>query len=154
MTEWRTICCPVDLTEESHAALREAAELARRAGARLVIIHVVGGAGLSGAEPIFAPPPHGTRSESEGSETLRQWAAEAEQAAGRPIVSIRVQGDAVTEILRLTEEQGCDLIVLGKHPRAALPRLFRRSVAEMVVRRAAVPVLVVPPPPLTSSATP
>ncbi len=146
MSEWTAICCPVDLSEESHRALRAAAELARRAGARVVMVHVLTHAGLSGAEPIFAPPPRPVHPEPPGSDRrLEEWAAEAERASGRPVNAIRSEGEPVAEILRLTEEQGCDLIVLGKHARAAVPRLFRRSVAEQIARRAEVPVLLIPP---------
>ena len=146
MSEWRTICCPVDLTDESHAALLLAAELARGAGARLVVVHVLAAAGLAGRDTIFAPPPHAAPPEPEGSDRrLEAWAAEAERTSGRPVTSLRAAGRAVAEILRLADEQGCDLIVLGKHARAAVPRWFRRSVAEMVARRATVPVLLVPP---------
>jgi nucleotide-binding universal stress UspA family protein len=110
------------------------------------MVHVLARAALSGPEPIFAPPPHRVRPEPPGSDRrLGEWAAEAEQTSGRPVTSISSAGDAVAEILRLTEEQGCDLIVLGKHKRAAVPRLLgRRSVAERVARRAGVPVLLVP----------
>ena len=145
MSEWRNICCPVDLTEESHHALREAARLAHLSGAHLLILHVLKGAGLTGAEPVFAPPPHRAPPEPQGSDArLQDWAAEAERTTGRPVTSVRIQGHAADEILRFATEQACDLIVLGKHARAGTPRVFRRSVAEMVARRAAVPVLLVP----------
>ena len=145
MSEWRNICCPVDLTEESHHALREAARLAHLFAAHLLILHVSKGTGLTGAEPIFAPPPHRARPEPPASDArLKDWAAEAERTAGRPVTSVRIQGRAAEEILRFAAEQGCDLIVLGKHARAGAPRLFRRSVGEMVARRAGVPVLLVP----------
>lgn len=144
MTEWRNICCPIDLTEESHDALREAAELARRSGSRLVVVHVLKPSGLSGAEPIFAPPPH-RRHETPGADRrLEAWAAEAERVSGRPVSSIRVEGRGAAEILRFAEEQGCDLIVLGKHERTPARRLFRQSIGEAVARHASVPVILVP----------
>lgn len=143
MGEWRAIACAVDLSEESHAALREAAELARRTGARLTVFHVLRGGPISGAEPLFAPPARTARPAPDG-HALDAWTAEAERVVGRPVSLIRVQGSPAEELLRLVEEQGCDLVVLGKHPRAAIPRLLRRSIGERVARGARVPVLLVP----------
>jgi nucleotide-binding universal stress UspA family protein len=148
MPEWRHICCPVDLSEESHRALSEGAELARRSGARLTILHVLPPTRLAGGEPIFAPPPIRAEADREpraADDKLQAWAAEAEVTAGRPVGSIRIAGHALREILGFIEEQSCDLVVLGRHPRAGMRRLLRRwSVGEWVVRRAPCPVLVVP----------
>jgi universal stress protein A len=154
MSEWRTICCPVDLTEESHAALAFAAGLAREAGgARLVVVHVLAAPGLAGRDTIFAPPPHAPREEPEGSDRrLEAWAAEAERTSGHPVTSIRVEGHVVSELLRIADEQGADLIVLGKHARTGVLRWLHRSVAETVARRAAIPVLLVPPTPRRADA--
>src|SRR5919206_3229706 len=37
--QWRKVLCPVDFSEESRAALRVAADLARRFGAELTLMH-------------------------------------------------------------------------------------------------------------------
>jgi universal stress protein A len=146
--EWRHICCPVDLTEESHRALREGAELARRSGARLTILHVLPPTRIAGGEPIFAPPPVrgvADREPRAADAMLQAWATEAEETAGRPVPSIRIAGHVTREILGFVQDQACDLVVLGRHPRAGMRRLLRRwSVGEWVVRRAPCPVLVVP----------
>jgi nucleotide-binding universal stress UspA family protein len=47
------------------------------------------------------------------------------------------------EILAASKEMGVDLIVMGTHGRRGLPRALLGSVAERVVRMAAVPVLTV-----------
>ena len=52
-----------------------------------------------------------------------------------------VNGDPATEIVRLAEEEGVDMIVLGTHGRTGLYRLLMGSVAEAIVRRAMCPVL-------------
>jgi nucleotide-binding universal stress UspA family protein len=51
------------------------------------------------------------------------------------------EGDPVEAILRVAEEIGADLIVMGTHGRTGLSRLFMGSVAEQVLRRAPCPVL-------------
>ncbi|GBD31051.1 hypothetical protein HRbin32_02168 [bacterium HR32] len=47
-------------------------------------------------------------------------------------------------ILDAAERYRADLIVMGTHGRTGLPRVLLGSVAETVLRRASVPVLVVP----------
>ncbi len=47
-------------------------------------------------------------------------------------------------ILAAADRVGADMIVMGTHGRTGLSRLVLGSVAEAVLRRAAVPVLVVP----------
>ncbi len=50
-------------------------------------------------------------------------------------------GPAADETLRVAEDVGADLIVLGTHGRTGLRRLLTGSVAEAVLRRAPCPVL-------------
>jgi nucleotide-binding universal stress UspA family protein/L-amino acid N-acyltransferase YncA len=47
------------------------------------------------------------------------------------------------EIVEVAREQAADMVVLGKHRRQGLQRVFRRSVADAVVRQSALPVLLV-----------
>jgi nucleotide-binding universal stress UspA family protein len=53
------------------------------------------------------------------------------------------EGDTATQILRVAQETGCDMIVLGTHGRTGLGRLLMGSVAEQVLRMAPCPVLTV-----------
>jgi nucleotide-binding universal stress UspA family protein len=54
-------------------------------------------------------------------------------------------GDPAEEIVREAVEWGADLLVLGTHARAGVPRILLGSVAETVLRNAPCAVLVVPP---------
>jgi nucleotide-binding universal stress UspA family protein len=56
------------------------------------------------------------------------------------------EGDPATEICRVANEAGCELIAIGTHGRTGLGRLLMGSVAEQVVRRAPCPVLTVKAP--------
>jgi nucleotide-binding universal stress UspA family protein len=49
------------------------------------------------------------------------------------------------EIVNMAREWGADLIVVGTHARSGLKRILTGSVAEYVIRHAAIPVLVAPP---------
>ncbi len=55
-------------------------------------------------------------------------------------------GDTADGIIEASKEFSADVIVVGTHSRTGLDRLLMGSVAEHVVRHAAVPVLVVPLP--------
>lgn len=55
-------------------------------------------------------------------------------------------GSPWEEILAAAKELGADLIVMGTHGRRGLPRALLGSVAERVVRTAAIPVLTVSAP--------
>jgi len=54
-----------------------------------------------------------------------------------------LDGQAVDEILKFAEYRDADVIVIGSHGRRGLSRLVLGSVAEGVVRRSPIPVLVV-----------
>jgi nucleotide-binding universal stress UspA family protein len=56
-----------------------------------------------------------------------------------------VEGETTSEILRVAEEEGCDLIVMGTKGRTGLARMLLGSVAETVLRQAPCPVLTVRP---------
>jgi nucleotide-binding universal stress UspA family protein len=81
----------------------------------------------------------------------REEMAEDLNRLGAPDPKVRVEhrleeGDPVAQILRVADETGCDLIVLGTHGRTGLNRLLMGSVAEKVVRWASCPVLTVKAP--------
>lgn len=72
--------------------------------------------------------------------------AEAVERAERAGVRARtelIDGNPVASIVDMAARHACDLIVMGSHGRSGLSRLIVGSVAEGVMRRANVPVLVV-----------
>lgn len=56
-----------------------------------------------------------------------------------------VNGYAAEEILNLVERTGADLIIMGTHGRKGIDRILFGSVAEKIVKSAAVPVMTVRP---------
>ncbi|MGR4064745.1 MAG: universal stress protein, partial [Vulcanimicrobiaceae bacterium] len=63
-------------------------------------------------------------------------------------------GDPSDAIAACVADVGADLIVIGSHGRSGLPRLFLGSVAEGVLRKSPVPVLVIREAPAPSSDKP
>lgn len=81
-------------------------------------------------------------------ENIRERLADAVTVCVAPGTTVQVEvlpDDSVIEgILKTAKRVAADMIVMGTHGRTGLPRLVLGSVAEAVLRRAAVPVLVVP----------
>ena len=140
MTDFRRICCPTDFSESSRGALEEAAQIARRYGASLTLLHVVEPAATA-AEVAFAPPPGWA--EDASAATLASWKADAERMRGGQVATSIVSGGAAVAIVDFVRSIGADLIVMGSHGRKGFRRLVLGSVAEQVVRTAPCEVLVV-----------
>ncbi len=62
-----------------------------------------------------------------------------------PVETELTRGYAGDEIVRVANERGCDLVVMGTHGRTGLGRLLMGSVAEFVLPRASCAVLAVKP---------
>jgi nucleotide-binding universal stress UspA family protein len=121
--EWKRVCCPVDFSGLSLSAVEAAAELARRLGAELTLLHV------ESPQEAF----------SEGRmEEYRKVA----QARGVAKVELgRTSGDPSIKIGDFAQQGGFDLIVMGTHGRTGRAASLSGSVAETVVRNAKCPVL-------------
>jgi nucleotide-binding universal stress UspA family protein len=134
----RRVLHPTDFSDLSRPAFDVACALARDYGAELIVGHVV---------PL--PPPavvEGVMVEPEDDGLDAHAARLAEFAPDDPRVRMvrRLRrGDEAAEILKLAEEAGADLIVMGTHGRGGLSRLVMGSVAERVMRKARCPVLTV-----------
>jgi nucleotide-binding universal stress UspA family protein len=137
MSVIRTILHPTDFSEPAEAAFSIASVLAREHGARVIVLHVY-------------PPPafHGEVVDRRHGYEADLWHLLDRYQGTGPAVRVEhrlIEGRAAEEIVRLAEEEGCDLIVMGTHGRRGLARLLLGSVAEAVSRRAPCPVLTVRP---------
>ncbi|RVU01935.1 universal stress protein [Mucilaginibacter limnophilus] len=68
----------------------------------------------------------------------------SEMAGDLQVSNFSEYGSTSEGILQCSIEFKADLIVLGTHKRSGLERLFSGSVAEAIIRKADIPVLVVP----------
>lgn len=140
---YRSVLVPVDFSTWSQAAMRLAQAVAPRA--EIVLLHT-----------CEAPFESKLRFAGVPEETIRRYRAEARRAAlprlhqaaaeaglaeadWRAIV---VHGDAALCILEQEEEQGADLIVLGKHGAGMTEELLLGSVTKHVLAHARGDVLV------------
>lgn len=138
------ILVPTDFSDHAVRAFDYAAELAALYDAPLVLTHVYQSPLLFVAgEPVAAIPPDMDTMNADLDAALQELVARG-RAAGVPEVHIAITGgDAPHEIVRVAQEQGCDLIVMGTHGRTGLKHLVLGSIAEKVVRMATCPVLTV-----------
>jgi len=130
-----------DLSPHSAHALAAGAELARAlahpAEPRLRPVYVA----VTSYEAIAAGIPDW--SAEHAAAELREFIGGIPALAGLP-AAVRT-GDAATEILTEAAEWHAELVVVGTHGRRGLPRLLLGSVAQTVLRRANLSVLVIPP---------
>jgi universal stress protein E len=142
MTLRPSVLCPIDFSGSSRGALRYAGAIAAHFGARLTLL-AVNDPLLEEADE-FAGPAHlaeDTRRDLE--RFFTQTFAERPHA----IPEVRVQvttGKSAPEILRVSREQGCDLIVMSSHGLTGFRKMFFGSTTERVLRETTVPVLVTP----------
>jgi nucleotide-binding universal stress UspA family protein len=145
--EWRRICCPVDFSDASRAAMEVAADLARRFGAELVLFHAYPVPGYTFPDGSVVASPKMLQDLADGAERhLDAWRRDAEAGGAGRVQTAKVAGEPAAEIVAYAREQGVDLLVLGTHGRTGLEHALMGSIAERVVRRARCPVLTVRPP--------
>jgi nucleotide-binding universal stress UspA family protein len=140
----RTILVPVDFSVCSMLVTRQAAGLATRLGARLVVLHV---AELpAGVSPETQVRPEGVDISAsdylcaDARERLAPLADAARELGAAAELEVRF-GPVVPTILQAADATQADLIILGTHGRTGLARIVLGSVAEgvshkvMLVRR-------------------
>jgi nucleotide-binding universal stress UspA family protein len=141
-----TLLVATDFSETAAVALDRASELARSQGARIVLAH-----GLT-VQPIpFGAPSHVILPPSIDEEIRRvsrqrlEALADGLRARGLEVDVELTSGDTGQCVVDMAAECGADLIVIGTRGLSRLQHLVLGSTAELVVRRAACPVLTVHP---------
>ncbi len=136
-----------DFSENADQAFAVAMDLAGRFGAELEIIHVMVSFSLS--PPVHAtymPIEYDPKFIDEITQAARNSIEEkyvAKIPEGLPHNVNLLSGYASTEIIRVVEEKGIDLLVMGSHGLTGLAHVLFGSTADRVVRRAPCSVLTV-----------
>ncbi len=148
----RRIVMPVELVEDAERTLEQAAWMASHYGASIELYHAV----VPRALPVFIPGT-GLEAQSYGDtptdrrvRAARELGRLAETVrAAHPDVAVSVfvteAYHAAEAICQRAEQLEADLLLLPAHNGRVLSRLMLGSVADAVVRRATVPVLVLKP---------
>jgi nucleotide-binding universal stress UspA family protein len=138
---------PVDGSEVSMGAVKEAVELAKRLGSSVRLVYV-----LDAMMMAVPDPETGLVNVSELRDSFRavgenalSGAEKLMKSAGVNVEKVLVEGDVHETVIDEAEEWGADLIVMGTHGRRGFNRLLLGSVAESVARRASCGVMLVRP---------
>ena len=141
----RKILFATDLSTCSRQAFAPVAALARRFEAELHLFHAVVLFGQGPHEPMFCEPASDEAYAAAAGAAEKKLAALAGSscAQGTKLVTVqRAAFGAAAAILEYAEEAEIDLVVMGTHGRSGAGRLLLGSVAEEVMRRVSLPVLV------------
>jgi nucleotide-binding universal stress UspA family protein len=145
---WRTILVPHDFSSSANHAAALARDVAKKFGARLILLHVAevpAGIGIDTAvvpEAGAAPISLRDYATASANDHLADLASRLEKD-GIVVTTQVAVGRPVDEILRAAAEEKADLIAMGTHGRTGLAHLVTGSVTEKVVRTSPVPVLTV-----------
>ncbi len=142
-----TILVPIDFSGISTNVIREAAQLARLTGSRLVLLHVI--------QPPAIPNDFGmvlddfsmyTQAAERNAERHLALLAGKLAKTGLEVEALWASGYPALCILEQARKQSADYIVVGSHGHTAFYDLLVGSTATGVLRRAGCPVIVVPAP--------
>ncbi len=127
-TIFRKILCPVDFSDNSIAALGQAAKLARKDDALLYLMYVE-----------FVPMSNPAELANYVTVSTEPGKLRLEQIARKPLAKVRHElvvqvGWPAKVIEKAAQDLDVDLIVMATHGRTGISRLFLGSIAEHVVR--------------------
>jgi len=146
MALFKTIIVPVDGSAPSDAAVTLAIRLARDQEAKLYFLHVSETAKIAAmvsSSAVCVDPSMALDAEREAGEDALRCAQSSAQESAIHAETLLEQGASADTILDTTARIGADLVVIGSHGRGGLSRALLGSVAEAVLRRSRVPVLVI-----------
>ena len=126
----KTILAPVDFSEASINSLSFAAELSKRASARLIVVNII---------------PKG-EGEEETKNMLNSIESDLKKSFGSDLncESSFARGDLITALKKIIAVQKPDLIVMGTKGASGLKRILIGSNTVNVIAKTKVPVLVIP----------
>ncbi len=142
MLSLKTILVPIVFSDASRQAVHEAAWLARRFTAEMILLHVVTPfnfpAGmLEGGHEITARDLHAhivQQSQKELDETLRP------ELEGISVTRMLLRGDAAQEIVKTARDRNVDLIVMSTRGHGAFYRYLLGSVTAKILHESPCPV--------------
>jgi nucleotide-binding universal stress UspA family protein len=139
------ILLATDFSDGATDALDYAASLAGSLAVPLHVVHVYAPPTAVSPEAFFTMM-YGDVAAKEGlAESLAGAAARARDRGAGVVETELADGTTWSEIIRIANQRGCDLIVMATHGRGGVPRFLLGSVADKVVRKATCPVLTIGP---------
>ncbi|NTU68996.1 MAG: universal stress protein [Chlorobiaceae bacterium] len=137
----KSILCPIDFSDASKNAFRYACEFAKAMGSKICLLNVVEPRPMA-ADMTLTYIPVEEDLEKAAMEDLQPLVAEA-KSKGIDVQADVMIGIPVEVILEQLAGLDVSMLIMGSHGKTGLSRLLMGSVAEGVVRKANVPVLIV-----------
>jgi nucleotide-binding universal stress UspA family protein len=140
---YKTILCPLELSEASSRALEYALSLAKEADARLILLHVVEGLTeqpYPSEAAQFNVPEYHRHLEEDAMKRLKAAVPDEDRTWCQPEERVE-SGKAYREILRVAADTRAELIVMGVHGKGVVDRWLFGSTTSHIVRQATCPVL-------------
>jgi len=134
---YKTILVPVENRETDQTILQHIRPLARMTKAKLILVHVADGWAARNFEQLKLQ-------ESEEMKQDREYLQSVERelgAEGFEVSSVLAMGDPATEIIKLAEEAGAELIAMTTHGHRFLSDFLYGSTADKVRHEVDIPVL-------------
>ena len=148
--KFENIVVGTDFSEEAEVALRQAVDIARHTGGKLMMLHV-GVVHERIADDVGPARAQVETYEKVLAECLAQDRSKLAElrerfdGQGVAISHAVVSGFADTALVEAASDSVADLLVVGTHGRTGIKRLFLGSIAERVARLASMPVLIARP---------
>lgn len=143
MIDLKTILYPTDFSEYSDHARPYAIEMARKFGAKVLLVHAMPIPTYSVGYEVSIDL-KSVHDEMEASATKRlNEISEAIRADGVEVETLLAVGTPFVEVLNVARDREVDLIIIPTHGYGPIKHLLLGSTAERVVRGAPCPVLTI-----------
>jgi nucleotide-binding universal stress UspA family protein len=139
------ILYPTDFSDVANKAMNYIRKLKEAGGKEVIVLHVIDERAIGDICLLYAS--RGSvemvrRIEEEAWKEMDNTGARLRQTGFK--VKLRIErGIPLTEILRVEQEEGVSLIVIGSHGKSNVEEMLLGSVSEKVIRKSGTPVLVV-----------
>jgi nucleotide-binding universal stress UspA family protein len=144
MNNLQSIVVATDLSASSRHAADRAVRLAKAAGARLALVHVLGATALDDLRRLAGDGGASrTVIEADARDRLHAHAVELGQRHDASVTECLASGHPVAELTRCAEQLDADLLVTGTRGAGFFRGVVIGSTAERIARRSARPVLMV-----------
>jgi nucleotide-binding universal stress UspA family protein len=134
---YRRILVAVENSEADKTILAHVGELARLTGASLLLVHVADGFAARHFDQLKLRESEEMKADRDYLDRLRAGL----EAAGLTVETRLAMGDPATELVKVSEEQGVDLIAMSTHGHRFVKDVLLGATADKVRHLVKVPVL-------------
>lgn len=146
-TSFRSVLTPLDGSPFAEQALPLAADIARHSGAilQLALVHDPAPALISVVDVSVTDPKLDMEARAGEQAYLSRIENRLCASAGVQVATVLLDGPVAASLQSYIEDSGADLVVMSTHGRGPLSRFWLGSVADHLMRRLRVPLLLVRP---------